>query len=100
MPSVESLTITLPNNLIKDMDRRNEDRGKFIVEAVRRELERRRSEELGRSLESPHPESLNFADRGLEAWSLELPDEDVGSLVDTTAGTPVRWLPGDGWVEG
>jgi hypothetical protein len=29
-----------------------------------------------------------------------LPEEDTEALVDSSAGKPVRWIPGKGWVEG
>jgi hypothetical protein len=29
-----------------------------------------------------------------------LPEEDAEALVDSSAGKPVRWAPGEGWVEG
>jgi len=46
--------------------------------------------ELNRSLQNPHPESVDFADEGFEAWMRSLPEEDAGALVDHNAGTPVR----------
>jgi hypothetical protein len=30
----------------------------------------------------------------------ELPEEDTEALVDSSAGKAVRWVPGEGWVEG
>jgi hypothetical protein len=29
-----------------------------------------------------------------------LPEEDTAALVDASAGTSVRWVSGEGWVEG
>jgi hypothetical protein len=29
-----------------------------------------------------------------------LREEDIEALVDNSAGKPVRWVPGEGWVEG
>jgi hypothetical protein len=29
-----------------------------------------------------------------------LPEEDTAALVDASAGTSVRWVLGEGWVEG
>jgi hypothetical protein len=99
MADVGRVTVTLPMELVRDIDRREKNRSKFVVEAVRHELERRRREELHRSLQNPHSESVEFTDAGLEAWSLSLPDEDVAALVDGNCGKAVRWVPGDGWVE-
>ena len=94
------MTVTLPHDLIRDIDRREKNRSRFIAEAVRRELDRRRREGLLRSLENPHPESREFAEQGFEEWSRGLPDEDAAALVDSRAGKPVEWVPGSGWVEG
>jgi Arc/MetJ-type ribon-helix-helix transcriptional regulator len=100
MPAVERVTVTLPNDLIRDIDRREKNRSKFVAEAVRRELDRRRRAELHRSLQNPHPESAELAERGFEEWARGLPDEDTEKLVDSSAGKPVRWVPRRGWVEG
>jgi hypothetical protein len=99
MASVERVTVTLSNDLLRDIDRREKNRSKFVAEAVRRELDRCRRAELRRSLENPHPDSAELAERGLEEWSRELPDEDSESLLDSSAGKAVRWVPGKGWLE-
>ncbi len=99
MAGVERVTVTLPDNLVRDIDRREKNRSKFVAEAVRRELDRRRRDELRRSLQNPHPDSSELAGQGLEEWSRTLPEEDAGALVDSRAGKPVRWVPGEGWVE-
>jgi hypothetical protein len=100
MAGVDRVTITLPNDLVKDIDRREKNRSKFVAEAVRNELGRRRRAELQRSLHNPHPESAELAEQGLEEWTRGLPEEDAESLVDSNAGKAVRWVPGEGWVEG
>lgn len=63
-----------------------------------RELRRRDRESLERSLGNPHPETLELADAGLADWCASLPAEDE-ELVDRSAGTPVRWIEGQGWTE-
>ena len=100
MSSVERVTVTLPNDLVRDIDRRENNRSKFVMEAVRHELDRRRRAELRRSLQNPHPESADLAGQGLEEWTRGLPEEDTDALVNSNAGKPVRWVPGEGWVEG
>ena len=100
MSSVKRLTVTLLEDVVRDIDRREKNRSKFVSQAVRRELDRRRRAELRRSLANPHPESAELADQGMEAWARALPEEDAEALVDHDAGTPVRWIPGEGWVEG
>src|SRR5580658_2665922 len=99
MSTVERVTVTLPDELVRDIDRREKNRSKFVAEAIRRELDRRRRGELRLSLRNPHPESADLAELGFEEWARGLPDEDTEALVDNSAGKPVRWLPGKGWVE-
>lgn len=96
---VERVTVTLPEDLVRDIDRREKNRSRFIAEAVRQELDRRRRAELRRSLQNPHPESADLAEQGLEEWSRGLPEEDAEALLDSGAGKAVRWVPGEGWVE-
>jgi hypothetical protein len=100
MPPLERVTVTLPDDLVRDIERREKNRSKFIAEAVRNELDRRRRDELRRSLDNPHPESAELAEQGLEQWTRGLPEEDAAALVDSSAGRPVRWVSGEGWVEG
>ena len=73
--------------------------GRGTVEGMH-ELDRRRRAELRRSLQNPHPESAELAEQGIEEWTRGLPEEDAEALVDWSAGKPVRWAPGQGWVEG
>jgi hypothetical protein len=76
----------------RDIDGRERNRSKSVAEAVR--------EEHRRSLQNPHPESAVLAEQGLEEWARGLPEEDAEALVDSGAGKPVQWVPGEGWVEG
>ncbi|MBI4511200.1 MAG: hypothetical protein HY698_16325 [Deltaproteobacteria bacterium] len=99
MPTSERVTVTLPTEVVRDIDRIEKNRSKFVLEAVRHELRRRRREELRRSLRSPHPESAQLAEAGFDEWASGLPTDDAAELVNMEAGTPVRWLPGEGWVE-
>jgi hypothetical protein len=47
----------------------------------------------------PHPETTDFADEGMTEWAKALPAEDAVGLVDVSKGKPVRWTPGEGWIE-
>ena len=98
MPGVEHVTIGLPENLVRDIDRLNVDRGEFVEDAVRNELTRRRRAELLKSLNNPYPGSVAVAEEGLAEWASGLPEEDTESLLDPKAGIPVKWVPGEGWV--
>ena len=99
MAAVDRVTVTLPNGLVSEVDRWEKNRSKFILEAVRKELDRRRRDEFRRSLHNPHPESAGLAEQGMDEWTRGLPDEDASALVDGKARRPIRWVAGEGWVE-
>ena len=93
------VTVTLPAEVVRDIDRVEENRSKFVLEAVTRELSRRRRHELRRSLRAPHPEAAIVAETGFDEWAARWAGEPSSDLVDTSGGTPVSWVPGEGWVE-
>lgn len=93
------VTVTLPADLVDQIDRRDRNRSRFVLEAVAREVDRRRREELRRSLENPHPESEELAEAGLEEWAKTLPAESASDLVDLEGGRAIRWVSGVGWVD-
>ncbi len=90
------ITITLPEDLVERIDRLERNRSRFIADAVERELHRRLRQELRRSLDAPHPESVEVAEQGLAAYRDALPAESTG-LVDPAEGFPVVWRDGEGW---
>ena len=99
----QRVTVTMPAKLVAGIDRyeRNRyerNRSRFIAEAVRHELKRRQRQELQRSLEDPHPDSIATASLGLQSWAESLPIGDT-DLLDPAAGVPVRWSLGQGWQE-
>ena len=95
--ATERVTITMPSEIVEDIDRRARNRSKFILDAVRRELERRRREELRQSLRNPHLDSESVAEMGLTDWDSGLPRETVDDLVDPEGGSEIRWISGKGW---
>jgi hypothetical protein len=97
--TTERVTVTLPAELVRDIDRLEKNRSKFVLEAVRHELQHRLRAELRRSLLAPHPEVEQLAELGFDEWASRLPEEDTSGLVDDGAGTAIRWVPGEGWVE-
>jgi len=99
MATTERVTVTLPVDLVARIDRLERNRSRFITEAVQRELEHRRREELRRSLEHPHPEAVELAAEGLAAWGAGLPPTE-DDLLDPAGGQAVTWVEGKGWVEG
>lgn len=90
------ITITLPEDLVERIDRLERNRSRFIADAVERELHRRLRAELRRSLDAPHPESVEVAEQGLAAYRDALPAEST-DLVDSAGGVPVTWRDGEGW---
>jgi hypothetical protein len=91
-------TVTMPAKLVAGIDRYERNRSRFIAEAVWHELKRRQRQELQRSLEDPHPDSIATASLGLQSWAESLPIGDT-DLLDPAAGVAVRWSPGQGWQE-
>lgn len=98
MPTNERVTVTLPADLVRNIDRLEKNRSRFIQDAARHELERRRRELLQHSLQNPHPETAEMAEAGFEEWASSLPEEDAAGLLDLRAGTEVRWAPGEGFT--
>ena len=97
--ATERVTVTLPGSLVREIESFEANRSRFILQAVKRELRRRRQEKLRASLREPHPETFEFAESPLLDWSETLPDEDPSSLVDLKAGKKIQWVPGRGWKE-
>ena len=98
MAATARVTVTLAADLVEDIDRLERNRSRFIAEAVAHELTRRRQAALLRSIRSPHADTVALADTALADWVSELPDDE--GLVDVDAGTPVRWVEGEGWKKG
>lgn len=93
---MERITVSLPAELIRQIDRLETNRSRFVQEAIRKELHRRRRELLRRSLEYPHAAAQTVAEAGLAEWANQLPETE--GLVDPEGGIPVRWVPGRGWT--
>lgn len=66
---------------------------------MRRDVQRRRREEVCRSLASPHPESSELANAGLKEWRTRARRRESSELLDPGEGKPVRWVQGRGWVD-
>lgn len=98
MATFDRVTVTLPSDLVRDIDRQEKNRSKFVAEAVRHELERRRRLEFRKSLQNPHPATIALANQPLTDW-VALPEEDIEGMLDMSAGVAVEWVDGKGWVE-
>ena len=99
MATTECVTITLPETVVREIDRQGRNRSRFVQEAVQRELERRRHDVFRTSIENPHAEGTELAETGFDDWASSLPPEDASDLVDPSAGRPVRWVQGRGWTK-
>jgi post-segregation antitoxin (ccd killing protein) len=94
----ERVTVTLAAGLVESIDRLERNRSRFIAEAIEHELARRRQESLLQSIRRPHADTVALVDTGLSEWMSDLPADE--GLVDVAAGTPVRWVEGQGWTKG
>lgn len=97
MSPTKRVTVTLPADLVDEIDRLETNRSRFVAEGVRREIERRRRESLRESLRSPHADCAEIAEEGLDAWAEGLSDETSSDLIDDSRGIAVRWVAGEGW---
>ena len=95
---MKRVTVTLPDEVVEEIDRWEKNRSRFVLEASLRELSVRRREELERSLSNPHIESEWVAEQGLGAWG-DAADSDDEGLLEPEAGRAVRWRDGEGWTE-
>jgi hypothetical protein len=96
MSAAGRVTVTLRCDLLKQIDRVESSRSRFIALAVEHELQRRRRAALLESVANPHHETAHLADAGMGNWTIELPENN--DLVDLSTGTAVRWIEGQGWV--
>jgi predicted transcriptional regulator len=95
MAETARVTVTLAADLVESIDRIERNRSRFIAEAVEHELTRRRHAALLHSVRRPHADTGALVDTGLGDWVSDLPADE--GLVDIAAGTPVRWVEGQGW---
>lgn len=95
MANTERVTITLPKDLLEEVDRLGGNRSRFIAQAVQQALYERERAAFRLSLENPHPESEAMAELGFAEWASQ--DFDDHDLVDMSLATPVRWTPDVGW---
>ena len=92
------ISITLPPEIVREIDRTEPNRSRFVLAAILRELERRRRRRLRESLDAPHPESGEMEEKGLEEWFAGLPSSDAVDLLVKDGGRSVRWRAGRGWT--
>ena len=95
---MKRVSITLPEDIVNEIDRWETNRSRFVLVATQRELELRRRQALERSLKNPHPESSGVAEVGIEEWGSgrQKGDDD---LLGSHTGRAVRWNPDAGWHE-
>jgi len=95
MAHAARVTVTLPADALDEIDRFENNRSRFIAEAVAREIVRRRRRGLRSSLKHPHPDTARFADADVGEWAAGIA---AAGLVDPSAGQPVHWIEGQGWA--
>lgn len=95
---MKRVTVTLPDEVVEEIDRWEANRSRFVLEASVKELALRRREELERSLENPHVETAWVAEQGFEEWCSAADGNDEG-LLEPEAGQAVRWRADEGWSE-
>jgi hypothetical protein len=95
-----TLTITLPDEVSRALDEAGNDAAKLVADALLHELDRHRQTELERSLEGSSAESAAVVDIGLTDWLAAVPESEAADLLDPSMAIPVRWVPGQGWLEG
>ena len=94
----ERVTITLPHEMVQEIDGRERNRSRFVQQAVARELDRLRQEELQRSLDNPHTDSETVAESGFSEWA-DLADAGDRELLDAGAGQQIQWSEDEGWIK-
>ena len=99
MSGISRVTVTLPSEILVEIDRGDRNRSRFILEAVQREIARRKLEALELSLRHPHPDSLALESMGLQEW-FDAGNQDAAELVDLNGGNEIHWVPDQGWVQG
>ena len=67
----ERVTVTLPEEMVQEIDDREGNRSRFVQKAVARELERLRQEQLQRSLDNPHADTEGVAESGFREWAAQ-----------------------------
>ena len=92
------ITVTLPEEVVGDIDRHERNRSRFILEAVEKELKHRRRQELLASVSNPHPHTDEIAEAGIGRWGDWRADGDE-ALLDPEGGSSVQWSPDLGWSE-
>ena len=97
--AISRVTVTLPEDVLAEIDRTEANRSRFVLEAVTRELARRREAALRVSLKTSHSELMTVAEAGIAEWGRALAPNDGQELVSQSEGRPVRWTPGKGWKE-
>jgi hypothetical protein len=94
----ERLTVTLPEEMVREIEKHERNRSRFVQRAVAREIQRLRQEKLRQSLDNPHTDSEVVAESGFSEWA-DLGAEGDLDLLDTAAGTKILWDSERGWIE-
>jgi hypothetical protein len=94
----ERVTISLPEEMVQEIDGRERNRSRFVQRAIAGELERLRQQELQRSLDNPHTDSEVVAETGFSEWADQAAADDQ-ELLDASSGKEIRWDADRGWIK-
>lgn len=93
----QRISVSLPEELVNEIDRSAPDRDSFVAEAVKHELTRRQKDGLQASLEYPHAKTLLVAEAPLCEWPEGVPADEWSDVLDEDSGEEIRWVEGKGW---
>lgn len=95
--AAQRITLTLPSEVVTAIDRTTHDRDSFVTDAVRHEIDRRREDQLQRSLDRPHPET-SMANKSVPRdWPTGVPHDEWDELLTSELGQDICWEEEKGW---
>ena len=95
--AAQRIALTLPSEVITEIDRTTHDRDSFVEDAVRHEIDRRREDQLRRSLDDPHPETSKAVGSSPSNWPTGVPHDEWDELLRSELGEEIRWEEAKGW---
>ena len=91
MARTERVTVTLSGEVVREVDRHEQNRSRFVLEAIQHELERRRRDALRRSIE--HPPSVTPRSSPTNASRLSGSFPSLAHQVKARCTLSFDWVP-------
>ena len=91
MARTERVTVTLPEEVVREVDRHEQNRSRFVLQAIQHELERRRRDASRRSIE--HPPSVTPSSSPTNASRLSRLFPSLAHQVKARCTLPFDWVP-------